>query len=525
MNERANARHSAAQNWDSPRRLSGRFVVVLLLILVGCGRKPSADKSSAADESELPLNVEEAIRDVAARQSQALKGATTLVHRVFRYDRTGIYKPSADEQLVAVDVEFRKYSKGLDLDDVDLVDGDTDENYGSDPEIKRLRPDGKLDTNSYDDHAPSKPLRVLLIYRLPKEVASLQLEYWGDRLTEAAIPIVEGKLEVDDSHVVAGVEFWPYPDFSHYLGEWQREHWLIVACVTGEGAGVIDTAAWPPSIERWNCNLLSAIEPAPEGGWVVITRTGHTRDDIRFPIWLHPAAVPGKSEMPADAPAADPHLRGIVVSGEAIFAYNERNFFRFADGRLSRVPEMPEAQGVKGRHGQNFTHGQVRLAGDKVLAIWDGYSYEFADGRWSIAWPERIDEPHELSTVPWGDDGFYYVSGRQVFRQKPGTAPQQVMAGLENVMAIAPGPEGSIVFRQGDNPAGQIGGVWFPDGDNYVPLRSDEISGELPSGAFDGLYWVAASDRWYVTSTRGAFTLPADRLLDRPRKSLPSKSD
>ena len=503
-------------------KMSG-CVVVLLVVLVGCSGKPSADKPSAADESKLPANVAEAVREVAARQSQALKGATTIVHRAFPFNQNGVYKPSADEQLLAVDVEFQKYSKGLDLDDVDLIDGETDESYGSNPEIKMLRPDGMLSPNSYDDQAPNKPLRVLLIYCVPKKVASVQLDYWGDRLTEAPIPIVDGKLEVDNSHVISGVEFWPYPDFAHYSHEWQREHWLIVECVNGEGAGVIDTASWPPSIEHWNCNLLTAIEPAPQGGWVVITRTGRTREDIRFPIWLHPAVLPGKSEMPAEAPTTDPHLRGIVVAGDAIFAYNERNFFRFADGRLSRVPEMPEAQGVKGRFGQNFTHGQVRLAGDKVLAIWDGYGYEFADGRWSKAWPARIDEPHELSTVPWGDDGFYYVANRHVFGQKPGTAPRQVMAAVENVMAIAPGPEGSIAFRQGDNAAGQIGGLWFPDEDNYVPLRSIEISGELASNAFGGLYWVGAANRWYVTSTRGVFTLAADRLLDRPRKSLQSK--
>ena len=461
------------------------------------------------------------MRDVAERQSQALRGATVRVHRAFWFRQLEYKRTSDTEPALAVDVEFRGYSSDLDLDDVDLVDASSGENFGSDPDIKTLRADGILDTNAAHDDPQGKPLRVLLVYNLPQKIEQIHLDYWGSRLTDAAVPVGEGTLEVDASRLLTGVEFWPYPKFRHYTPDWLRGRWLILACSIGEGVALVDCKMWPPTFERWSCNLLEAIEPAPQGGWVVITRTGRTREDIRFPIWLHSDELPGTSAPAADAQATDPRLQGIVVVGEGIWTYSDRTIFRFADGRLERVPELPEAQGVSGRHGPRYTHGHVRLADGRTLLVWDGKGYELTDGRWTPSWPERIDEPYEFCTVPWESDGFYYLAQRRVWRTRPGVPPQRVMAALDSVMGIRPGPEGSLAFRLGNNPAGYIGGLWFPDDDTYIPLESGELSAEASSSAFDGLAWPEASERVYVIAEHGLFTLPVEGLLARPRLKLP----
>jgi len=88
-------------------------------------------------------------------------------------------------------VEFRNYNQGLDLDDVDIIDGQSNDNYGSDPHIANLTLDGKLAGDVDDSSWPDDlgPLRVLLIYAFPKESKTIKLGYWGQELTAEPVPI------------------------------------------------------------------------------------------------------------------------------------------------------------------------------------------------------------------------------------------------------------------------------------------------------------------------------------------------
>jgi hypothetical protein len=91
---------------------------------------------------------------------------------------------------VAVDVELAGYTSDFDLDDIDLVDGVTGENYGSDPQIALLISAGQLaeDESKNRPKAPN-PLRVLLIYAAPPSLTSVRLSYWGGDLTAAAMSV------------------------------------------------------------------------------------------------------------------------------------------------------------------------------------------------------------------------------------------------------------------------------------------------------------------------------------------------
>jgi hypothetical protein len=84
-------------------------------------------------------------------------------------------------KVIAVDVEYRNCNTGLDLlDDVDIIVGVTDENHDSDHHIAILTLDGKLAADYEDSSWPENlsPLRVLLIYALPKGSKTIKLGYW-----------------------------------------------------------------------------------------------------------------------------------------------------------------------------------------------------------------------------------------------------------------------------------------------------------------------------------------------------------
>lgn len=128
---------------------------------------------------------------LSREQSQGLIDAKVTVHRAYEYSGYTWIEPIETAKLIAVDVEFRNYNEGLDLDDVDIIDGHSNDNYGSDPHIVNLTFDGKLATDIDDSSWPENlgPLRVLLIYAFPKESKTIKLGYWGRDLTPQAIPI------------------------------------------------------------------------------------------------------------------------------------------------------------------------------------------------------------------------------------------------------------------------------------------------------------------------------------------------
>ena len=110
--------------------------------------------------------------------------ANAKVHRAYDYDGYTWKEATDATRLIAVDVELRNYSQGLDLDDVDILDGESNENYGSSPQIANLTLDGKLAADVNDPSWPDDlgPLRVLLIYAFPKESKTIKLGYWGHEL-------------------------------------------------------------------------------------------------------------------------------------------------------------------------------------------------------------------------------------------------------------------------------------------------------------------------------------------------------
>jgi len=79
------------------------------------------------------------------------------------------------------------------LDDIDFVDGDTNENFGSDPHITNLAPDGNALAKQESSLLPPSltPLRHVLIHPVLKETNSIKLSYWDQLLTPEAIPLAE----------------------------------------------------------------------------------------------------------------------------------------------------------------------------------------------------------------------------------------------------------------------------------------------------------------------------------------------
>ncbi len=172
------------------------LVTILAMIAAGCSEHPSTNdvrtlNAITSDGKPVPPEIAQALEGVSREQSQGLSSAKVIVHRAYEYDGYTWLEPTETAKVIAVDVEFRDYNQGLDLDDVDIIEAQSNENYGSDPQIANLTLDGKLAANADDSSWPEDlgPLRVLLIYAIPKESTAIKLGYWGKELTPRPTPI------------------------------------------------------------------------------------------------------------------------------------------------------------------------------------------------------------------------------------------------------------------------------------------------------------------------------------------------
>ena len=70
---------------------------------------------------------------------------------------------------------------------MDIIDGLSKENYGSDPSLALLDGAGKFVT--WDFTQIPDPARLMLIYAVPNSLKSINLSYWGKELVATPITV------------------------------------------------------------------------------------------------------------------------------------------------------------------------------------------------------------------------------------------------------------------------------------------------------------------------------------------------
>ena len=92
---------------------------------------------------------------------------------------------------------------------------------------------------------------------------------------------------------------------------------------------------------------------------------------------------------------------------------------------------------------QRHMNGKVTLAtGDEVL-VWDGAGYEWDGARFVRRWELEAREPGGIDgwvSVPWGADGFFYLSDRKLMYARRGRGPVSVHPDAENILHLSAGP-------------------------------------------------------------------------------------
>ena len=327
-----------------------------------------------------------------------------------------------------------------------------------------------------------------------------------------------------------GIRHWPAPK-----GEWwstnarRRGQWVMFGD-TRRATAILNLNRWPPKAVGNRGEFVVSFDTLPDGRFVVCSML--TRPAGEYAIRIHP---PAWVINPAAAPAIDPvagttevypspggltmvevwAISGRVVAYDTLIRRDEppasRRAYLLDRGGFVEAPGLPPVTKF-GQYGhQAHANGKVILATGEEVLIWDGNGYEWTGKAFERRWELAAKEPEMGGQigVPWGRDGFFFLSNRRVMHARRGKRPVRVHTDAENVYLMSPGPQDSVILCQGRNDKSFVARFWFPEDGTYTPLLRSHL-GWGSSGAPPDLYWSAATGHTHFTPL---YTLPDADLL------------
>ncbi len=144
--------------------------------------------------------IEGVFRIRAKQQAEGLGTGSVKVNGAWNYTGFSTLSPNPaaaiEARLVAVDVTVSGHTPDFDIDDIEIVDGQSLVSYGSDPHAQPLQADGTTLPPGQAIAVAPNPCRWLLIYAFPKATPRFQLYYWGKALIPEAMTFREQGLSL-----------------------------------------------------------------------------------------------------------------------------------------------------------------------------------------------------------------------------------------------------------------------------------------------------------------------------------------
>jgi hypothetical protein len=120
-------------------------------------------------------------QSIIREQAAAVELGRATILRAFWYSGKTLYEPKPGRKTLAIDVVIEDTEPGFDLDDIEVVDGRSNESYGSFPDIQYLDDQGNI-TAELVTSADGRRASFRLIYLVPESPRSIKLRYWGKDL-------------------------------------------------------------------------------------------------------------------------------------------------------------------------------------------------------------------------------------------------------------------------------------------------------------------------------------------------------
>lgn len=180
---------------------------------------------------------------------------------------------------------------------------------------------------------------------------------------------------------------------------------------------------------------------------------------------------------------------------------------------------------TRDNHDDHWGGEQIRIAlartgsGTSVL-LWDDGGFEYVDGAFRKTF-SLVPGPMwrwQRETVAAGPDGFFYLA-KGLYEAQRGSESLRHLPQLTNILAVRPGPEGSLVLREGDNDLGDWGKLYWPQKKQWLRLKPSLLP-DIPRKRLDSIFWLEESGRLLFFTDKEVWFVPWEQLQSLRRSKI-----
>lgn len=285
-------------------------------------------------------------------------------------------------------------------------------------------------------------------------------------------------------------------------------------------SSLVDLSTWPPVLTRLDETLL--VTARSDGGrWLVVSRTPRSPSRWRVRVSCDPdgdrtALLPAEEREEGVSWAAFLGERVVAVAG----------FHVFGSGADARLPtplieergKLVPIEGLSRAAGDYPTFGATRLADGTQMLFWNGNGYAYEGGRFRLAYQLEAETPtHLWTTVPLAAGGFLYLSKGRLHRARMGQDSVALLPEVDDILRMAPGPDGGVVLTRGGMGHGNVGAVYLLEEGALIDLPPELFGIEEPA-MVHGLHWCEACGCLVATTCTALYASPLEAALGLARR-------
>lgn len=274
------------------------------------------------------------------------------------------------------------------------------------------------------------------------------------------------------------------------------------------------------------------------GVWIVIIWiTGSSSDVVAKGIIAIRSAVVFSPILINNVPDLWPQVKedgreirindGFLIKGRAVLipdasGNTDRTLLHawIQDGKtMIHAPGLPPHEVREDNMGVRWiVRGIARLNDGSEVLIWDGEGYEWDGEKFQHTFTLGLTDPYDdLSAVPVGQDGFFFIHKRKLYEAHRGKKTKRRGArAWTNIMSMMPGPEHGLLLKEGDNDDGDIGKLYFPTEETFIHLEP-ELFNDQDRMSF--LCWSQGANRIIASDSFNLHAISVEEALSLPRFS------
>lgn len=197
------------------------------------------------------------------------------------------------------------------------------------------------------------------------------------------------------------------------------------------------------------------------------------------------------------------------------------------NGKLRPFKELPAGK-FTDTFREACKYGLVELRNGHDVLVWNGMAYEFdgkTEGLKPVASWKLETLTHDLSSVPAGDDGFFYISDEKLFEvHSADRTPVQHLKSFEGLWYVRPGPNDSLLLNVllGLNPKGLGGYLYFPKKNEVITIPGAIFETGYPS-LIQQVVWCKESKEFATHMGNNVYMIPESAILSLERKKVTAR--